>query len=147
MTLITTLTLTDETEAGARYAETPREDGPPVLGTLSVQKWALPKPTPSAIRVVLEFYEAAQPAPARPAPPRPSAAATRRTYAAEDVLQRGATVTIVKNRLSGIHQPPEWLEQYLGRTGKVLWTTAGGAMVKLDSEATWFPYAELEVGD
>ena len=52
---------------------------------------------------------------------------------------------IVKNRLAGIHQPPEWLEQYLGRTGTVLWTTAGGAMVKLDNEATWFPYAELEV--
>jgi hypothetical protein len=54
-------------------------------------------------------------------------------------------VTIVKNTRAGAKYPPEWLEQYLGRTGKVLWTTTGGAMVKLDDEATWFSYAELDV--
>ena len=64
---------------------------------------------------------------------------------AETLFREGATVVIVKNRLAGIHQPPEWLEQYLGREGRILWTTAGGAMVQLDKQATWFPYAELEV--
>jgi hypothetical protein len=62
-------------------------------------------------------------------------------------LRKGATVEIVKNRLAGIHQPPEWLEQYLGKRGTVLWTTVGGAMVELESGATWFPYAELAVKD
>ena len=64
---------------------------------------------------------------------------------AETLFREGATVVIVKNRLAGIHQPPEWLEQYLGHEGRILWTTAGGAMVQLDKQATWFPYAELEV--
>ena len=140
MTLITTLTLTDETDSEAHYAEKLGEDGSPLLGTVSVQKWALPKPTPSTVRVVLDFYETV-----RPSSSRPAADVAHRPYAAEGVLRLGATVIVVKNRLSGIHQPPEWLEQYLGRTGTVLWTTAGGAMVKLDNEATWFPYAELEV--
>ncbi len=140
MTLITTLTLTDETDSEAHYAEELREDGSPLLGTVSVQKWALPTPTPSTVRVVLDFYETV-----RPSSSRPAAEVAHRPYAAEGVLRLGAKVIIVKNRLSGIHQPPEWLEQYLGRTGTVLWTTAGGAMVKLDNEATWFPYAELEV--
>ena len=62
-------------------------------------------------------------------------------------LRKGSTVEIVKNRLAGIHQPPEWLEQYLGRVGTVLWTTVGGAMVKLDDEASWFPYGELKIPD
>jgi hypothetical protein len=140
MTLITTLTLIHETEDSAHYAEGPGEDRYPLLGTLSLQKWALPKPTPRAIRLVLESYD-----PTPPSPPHSSTVATRRISATEEVLEKGATVKIVKNRLADIHQPPEWLEQYLGRRGKVLWTTAGGAMVKLDNQATWFPYAELEV--
>ena len=50
MTLITTLTLTDETDSEAHYAEELGEDGSPLLGTVSVQKWALPTPTPSTVR-------------------------------------------------------------------------------------------------
>ena len=52
MTLITTLKLIHETEDSAHYAEGPGKDRYPLLGTLSVQKWALPKPTPSAIRLI-----------------------------------------------------------------------------------------------
>jgi hypothetical protein len=144
MTLITTLTLVHETEQAAHYAEHPGDDECPLLGTLTVQKWALPKPTPSTLRLVLESYETKQPHSAVPAS---GAAAGAAAGAGEDMsaLRKGARVEIVKNRLASIHQPPEWLEQYLGRTGIVLWTTAGGAMVKLDDEATWFPYAELKI--
>ena len=142
MTLITTLVLVHETEDAAHYAERPGSDEHPLLGTVSVHKWALPKPTPSTIRLALESYEVEQVSssgqPARE---------TTGTGKSASPLSKGATVEIVKNRLAGIHQPPEWLEQYLGRTGTVLWTTVGGAMVKLDNEATWFPYAELMVKD
>jgi hypothetical protein len=140
MTLITTLTLIHETEDSAHYAESPGEGRSPLLGTVSVQKWALPRPTPSTIRLTLESYEAR-----RPSESRSSADTAHVADAGEYVLRKGAMVTIVKNRIAGVHQPPEWLEQYLGRKGTVLWTTAGGAMVKLDKEATWFPYAELKV--
>jgi len=140
MTLVTTLTLIHETEDSAHYAESPGEDRYPLLGTVSVQKWALPRPTPSRIRLTLESYEAK-----RPSKSHLSAETAHLDDQGEDVLRKGAAVTIVKNRTAGLHQPPEWLEQYLGRKGTVLWTTAGGAMVKLDKEATWFPYAELKV--
>jgi hypothetical protein len=142
MTLVTTLALIHETEDSAHYAEGPGEDRYPLLGTLSVQKWALPKPTPSAIRLTLESYDATP-----PSPPPPSREAARREHLGDTALRKGATVTVVKNRTAGMHQPQEWLEQYLGRKGTVLWTTAGGAMVKLDDQATWFPYAELKVND
>jgi hypothetical protein len=140
MTLVTTLTLIHETEDSAHYAESPGEDRYPLLGTVSVQKWALPKPTPSTIRLTLEGYEAERPS----LSPHAAGTATQIDLG-DDVLRKGAAVKIVKNRTAGIHQPPEWLEQYLGREGTVLWTTAGGAMVKLEKEATWFPYAELMV--
>jgi hypothetical protein len=150
MTLITTLTLVHETKDSAHYAEAPDQDQFPLLGTVSVQKWALPRPTPSTIRLALEPYEAERSAAAGPAgAPAGAEAASAETGAAATAskLRKGATVRVVKNRLAGIHQPPEWLEQYLGRKGIVLWTTAGGAMVQLDKQATWFPYAELSVED
>jgi hypothetical protein len=142
MTLVTTLTLIHETEDSAHYAERPGDDRYPLLGTVSVQKWALPKPIPSTIRLTLEAYQAERP------PQSPPAVGAAAQIGLDDgVLRKGMTVRIVKNRTGGIHQPPEWLEQYLGREGIVLWTTAGGAMVKLENEATWFPYAELMVLD
>ncbi len=145
MTLIANLILVHETKDAAHYAERPDDEQYPLLGTVSVQKWALPTPTPSNIRLALESYEIERPSEAA-AGAGPEGVGKR---ADEDVsaLHKGAAVEIVKNRLAGIHQPPEWLEQYLGRTGTVLWTTAGGAMVKLDDEASWFPYAELKVKD
>jgi hypothetical protein len=140
MTLVATLTLVRETEESAQYAENPEFDQYPLLGTLSVQKWGLPKPTPSSIRVTLETYQAERPSLTPSTGPM-----AQEGDPGEAVLRRGVTVKIVKNRIADIHQPAEWLEQYLGREGTVLWTTAGGAMVKLDKEATWFPYAELMV--
>ena len=142
MTLITTLTLVHETKDAAHYAERPGDEEYPLLGTVSVQKWALPKPTPTTIRLVLESYDME---PVASVAPRPTAASD----ADLDVsaLRKGVAVEIIKNRLAGIHQPPEWLGQYLGRTGSVLWTSAGGAMVQLDDQASWFPYAELKILD
>jgi hypothetical protein len=141
MTLITTLTLVHENEESAYYAETPgKEKHHPLLGAVTVQKWALSHPTPTAIRLTIETYEAEQPTALRHL-----TVVTPPTDDAEGVLRQGAHVTVVKNRMAGINQPPEWLGQYLGRKGTVLWTTAGGAMVKLDDQATWFPYAELKV--
>ena len=142
MTLVTTLTLVHETKDSAHYAESPGDADYPLLGILSVQKWALPQPAPSAIRLTLEPYETQS-----PAVPGPPARAGVEADKFASALRKGATVEIVKNRLAAIDQPPEWLEQYLGKRGTVLWTTVGGAMVKLDSGATWFPYAELLVID
>jgi len=142
MTLITTLTLVHETKDAAHYAELPDDDRHPLLGTVSIQKWALPKPTPSTIRLTLEPYQIE-----RAAPSNHLAPVTAEPREGASPLHKGATVEIVKNRLAGVHQPPEWLEQYLGRKGTVLWTTVGGAMVKLDDEAAWFSYAELQVVD
>jgi hypothetical protein len=148
MTLVTTLTLVYETKDNAHYAESPDADETSLLGTLSIQKWALPRPAPSTIRLTLEPYELERPTPAvRPRGAAASTGARATADATTSALRKGATVEIVKNRLAGIHQPPEWLEQYLGRRGTVLWTTVGGAMVKLESGATWFPYAELLVVD
>jgi hypothetical protein len=140
MTLTTTLTLIHETEDSAHYAERSGQDSYPLLGTISLQKRALPTPTPAEIRVTLEPTE-----PEQQPRPRPSAELARRLLEAEGIIEEGSIVTIVKNRLAGMNQPPEWLEEYLGRKGTVLWTAAGGAMVKLGGEATWFPYAELMV--
>jgi hypothetical protein len=137
MTLIATLTLAQETDGKAQYVEAPRGEHLPVLGTLSVESWALPQPTPSAIRVTVDFYELTR--------PRPAPDASRVAHADDEALKEGAKVTIVKNTMAGTKYPPEWLEQYLGRTGRVLWTTTGGAMIKLDDEASWFSYAELRV--
>jgi hypothetical protein len=138
MTLIATLTLAQETDGGAQYVEAPRGEHPPVLGTLSVESWVLPKPTPSAIRVTVEFYDATRPRTATPD-------ANRVAGAADEALKEGDKVTVVKNVRAGTKYPPEWLEQYLGQTGKVLWTTAGGAMIRLGDDASWFSYAELRV--
>jgi hypothetical protein len=142
MTLISSLTLVHETQESAYYAENPAKEGSVLLGALTVQKWALPQPTPTALRLTLEAYETE-----RPSPPVAAGAEKRHVVESDTLFREGALVVIVKNRLAGIHQPPEWLEQYLGRQGKILWTTAGGAMVQLDKQATWFPYAELEVKD
>jgi hypothetical protein len=137
MTLITTLSLAREADGRAQYVATPRGEHHPAIATLSIESWALPEPTPSAIRVTVEFYE--------PARPRTASDASRESPTREETLREGDEVTIIKNTMAGTKSPPEWLEQYLGRVGRVLWTTAGGAVVKLDNEATWFAYTELRV--
>ena len=66
------------------------------------------------------------------------------TATAHKKLAQGDRVEVVKSRVSGVKSPPEWLEQYVGRSGVVLWTTADGAMVDLEADHTWFSYEELK---
>jgi hypothetical protein len=133
------LYLLGEADGRTHYVEEPVGDNQPMLGTLSVESAVLPQPAPPVIEVSVRYREAAGAATpvdlSRFVPPP------------REALKAGDKVTIVKDRVSGIRSPPEWLEQYLGRTGRILWTTAGGAMVKLDKGATWFPYSELERAD
>lgn len=45
------------TKNTVRYQERPADDGPEVIGTLYVQKWALGTPAPDRITVTLEAAE------------------------------------------------------------------------------------------
>jgi hypothetical protein len=46
--------LEKETKNTIRYAEKPEAGKPPVIGTIYIQKWALPEPTPQIITVTVE---------------------------------------------------------------------------------------------
>ncbi len=140
MTLITYFELAEESEGSARYEERAEEGHPPVIGTLCIQDWALPQPLPSSLRVALNFFSA----------DRASLGAVQEAVGRQPVGKNPATVgksvTVIKNVAATMQQPPEWLEQYLGRTGTVLWTAADGAMVKFDdNSATWFASTELRI--
>jgi hypothetical protein len=139
MTLTTYFQLAGESEGGACYEERAAEGHPPVIGTLCIQRWALPQPLPSSLRVSLSFFGADHPfAPSAETQPG-------RRPAGKNQVTAGKSVTVIKNAAATMQQAPEWLEQYLGRTGTVLWTAADGAMVKFDDSATWFTYAELQM--
>jgi hypothetical protein len=131
-----------EDEETATYEEQVESGRPPVIGTISVKKSALSTPLPSVMRITLR-YDEGRPALSGP----PGLTPSRRTASSEKALEAGDKVTIVKSRLGKLASPPEWLEQFLGKTGTVLWTTASGAMVDLSGSATWFSYAELEQGN
>ncbi len=134
--------LEQEDEETAIYEEQVEGGNPPVIGTISVQKSALSSPLPSVIRITLHFHEGG------PALSDSSGlTVSGRAATGEKALEAGDEVTVVKSRLGKVTSPPEWLEQFLGKTGTVLWTTASGAMVDLSGSATWFAYAELERGN
>lgn len=46
--------LEKETKNTIRYAEKPEVGKPPVIGTIYIQKWALPDATPQTITVTVE---------------------------------------------------------------------------------------------
>lgn len=126
----------------ATYEEQVESGRPPVVGTISLNKLALSTPLPSIMRITLSYSEG------RPVPSEPlDSTLSHRAASGEKALAVGDKVTIVKSRRGTLASPPEWLEQFLGKTGTVLWTTASGAMVDLAGSATWFSYAELERGD
>ena len=137
MSISVRLSLLGEAHGRTHYVEEPAGENPLVLGTLSLEDKMLPRPAPAVIEVTVEFVREAE-------PPAPAAETPFFIPPPPEALKTGDKVTIIKDRTSGIRYPPEWLEQYLGRTGRILWTTPGGAMVKLDKGATWFPYTELE---
>jgi hypothetical protein len=134
--------LEQEDEETAIYEEQVEGGKRPVIGTISVQRSALSTPLPSVIRITLDFHGGG------PALSDSSGlTVSGRAVSGEKTLEAGDQVTIVKSRLAKVTSPTEWLEQFLGKTGTVLWTTASGAMVDLSGSATWFAYAELERGN
>ena len=46
--------LEKETKNTIRYAEKPVTGKPPIIGTIYIQNWALPEPTPKIITVTVE---------------------------------------------------------------------------------------------
>jgi hypothetical protein len=136
MTITIHLELLGEAYGRVHYVEQPAGKHAPVLGTISIESEAVPSPPPQAVEVVLEFHRAQQTV--------PTPEAGRFIPGPTETFQIGDTVKIIKDRKSGTRYPPEWLEQYLGRTGRILWTTPDGAMVMFEAGATWFPYRELE---
>ena len=95
----------------------------------------LPDPPPALLRVELSWYQA--PRGAAGVKPGPG-------MAGHPILAQGDAVRVIKSRITGVKNPPEWLEQHLDKTGVVLWVTLGGANVELGAEAVWFAYDELE---
>jgi hypothetical protein len=114
------------------------------LQTITVRASALAEPPPDEIRVIIQWStdmpaeseagESAQ------APGRPTVGGTK---PAQREIRKGDRVRVVKSRVSSAKSPPEWLEQYVGRTGVVVLTTADGAEVNLGTKTTWFSFAEL----
>jgi hypothetical protein len=132
-------TLEGEDDETATYVEQVEGDRSSVVGGISVRKSVLPQPLPVFMRVTLILREETQ---ILPEPPGSTLA--RSLASGERPLAPGDDVTIVKNRLGKVGSPSEWLEQFLGKTGSVLWTSELGAMVDLPDGATWFPFAELK---
>jgi len=141
MALSIVVVLDEGTDASVRYLE--QTGGkPPIIGTLDIERWALPAEVPAEIRVTLEF-----PREVRATGEGTRVGAFERPSPSKASLSTGSKVTIIKNEMAGVNYPPEWLAQYLGNTGVVLWITHDGAMVQLAGGATWFPYAELRLED
>jgi hypothetical protein len=138
MAIKVSLHLLGESDGRTHYAEEVSGDRTPCVGSVSIDSGALPSPAPHIIEMSLVFAEVA-------AGQAPKVDLSRFIPPPRDAFKVSDKVKIIKDRDSGIRYPPEWLEQYLGRTGRILWTTAGGAMVKLERGATWFPYNELEL--
>jgi hypothetical protein len=118
-----------------------------LAGPVLVKRSALPDPPPTLLRLEFSWYQAAKVAVA-PGPEEGAAGQGKNAPGHEPSVLRqfaqGDRVRIVKNRNSGVRNPSEWLEQYLGRTGAVLWVTATGANVDLDGEAVWFSFDEFD---
>jgi hypothetical protein len=98
----------------------------------------LPDPPPALLRVDLSWYQT---------PRERSETSTAQAIGQLTNHRRigpGDRVIVIKSRISGVQNPPEWLEQHLGRAGVVLWITPGGANVDLGDETVWFAYDELE---
>jgi hypothetical protein len=125
----------------ATYEEQVEGAEPPVIGTISLAKSALSSPPPPVMRITVTYAEA------RLAPSEHAGFTPWLRGASGETLEAGDKVVVVKNRLGRLASPPEWLEQYLGKTGTVLYTTASGAMLEVDGRATWFAYEELERKD
>jgi hypothetical protein len=136
MSLSATLKMESVQQGTVRYVDSFGGADAFLPAPVAVRASDLPDPPPALLHISLSWYQA----PLTEGAP-PSAHAEPRRIA------QGDRVEVVKSRVSGVKNPPEWLEQYVGRTGIVLWTTADGAMVDLGADTTWFTYGELKPKD
>ena len=113
-----------------------------LAGPVVIRASDLPDPPPALLHIALTWYQAPVTAGAGSA-----GAKDGKTHAKPRKIAQGDRVEVIKSRVSGVKHPPEWLGQYVGRSGIVLWTTADGAMVDLKTDTTWFSYEELEFKD
>jgi hypothetical protein len=129
----------DDGEA-VTYVEQVESGKLPVLERISLRASALSSPPPRVVRIILSYHEELS------TPSATGGAAVPGVPAPDKPLVVGDPVTIIKSRQRTLASPPEWLGEYLGRTGTVLWTTSAGAMVDFADARAWFPYSELERG-
>jgi hypothetical protein len=100
MVLSVILALDEVSDTSARYLE--QTGGkPPIIGTLDIERWALPQPVPSEMRVTLEF-----PREAHPIALRTGAAISERPAPSKASLSTGDRVAVVKNTVAGAKYPP-----------------------------------------
>jgi hypothetical protein len=111
-----------------------------LAGGLALKRSALPEPPPVHITATLRWELHTPIAQTAPATPGPARVVTPWPAA----VKPGDLLTVIKSQSSGVKSPPEWLDQYVGRTGRVLWTTPDGAMLDLDGKASWFSFQELQ---
>jgi hypothetical protein len=144
MNVALTLVKESEEELTVGYAEMDTGENPLLAEGLVLRRSALPDPPPQLMHILLRWEQDATASgtiPAEAEYPLPRGATSWR-----DEVKVGDHLTVIKSRSAGVKSPPEWLEQYVGRTGVVLWTTADGAMLDIDGKASWFSYQELKRG-
>jgi hypothetical protein len=144
MSLSATLKMQSVDQGTVRYVDSFGGTDAFLAGPVVVRASDLPDSPPALLHISLSWYQA-------PVAERAGTAGAERVPASAHTKTRkigqGDRVEVVKSRVSGVKNPPEWLEQYVGRTGIVLWTTADGAMVDLGADTTWFSYDELNSKD
>ena len=136
-----TLIKESEDELIVRYAEKDAGDDPLLAAGLVLRRSALPDPPPSLLRATLRWEEGV--AASDTALAAGGYVSLESVGSWRDEVKPGDRQTIIKSRGASVKSPPEWLEQYVGKTGVVLWTTADGAMLDIGGKASWFSYQEL----
>ena len=145
MNVAITLVKESEDELIVRYAEKNTRGNPLLSNGLVLRRSALPDPPPALVHATLVWEQDAAATDAGRTSARHASPQVVSPW--QDEVKAGDHLTIVKSRSAGVRSPPEWLEQYVGRTGIVLWTTTDGAMVDLKTDTAWFSYEELEHRD
>jgi hypothetical protein len=144
MSLSATLKIESADQDTVRYVDSYGGGDAFLAGSVAIKASDLPDPPPALLRISFAWYQA----PATAGTGSAGAEATpARGHAKSKKIAQGDRVQVVKSKVSGVKSPPEWLEQYVGRTGIVLWTTADGAMVDLNADTAWFSYEELNSKD
>jgi hypothetical protein len=150
MSLSATLKRESFEEGEVRYVDSYGGPDAFLADGIVVRAVDLPDPPPALIHITLSWYQTAASAGGDTGAAGSEPAGLHATPGAahgagHPNMKQGDVVKIVKSRISGVRNPPEWLEQHLGKTGVVLWTTASGANVDLDGTAVWFAFEELEL--